>query len=104
MNKYIKRLSTYCGDKRLIIFYAVVLGVFIAGLKSFEYKIFISSFSVEFYLGVIAIAFIIFGIWLGQTLTSGNKTRGSEFVFNQKASYSLGITLREKEMLELMAG
>ncbi len=57
--------------------------------------------STEFYIVCIAVIFTALGIWLGNRLTPSRAV--SEFAFNQAAMNSLGISVREYEVLTLIA-
>ena len=63
------------------------------------------DFSLEFYVGAIAILFTVLGVWVGLKLTK-KKTiiiTNPAFQFDQKRLDERGISKREYEVLELMA-
>lgn len=55
--------------KKIILFYGLLGGVLIAGLKFIEYRFLVVEHSVEIYGGLIAALFSVLGIWLGLKLT-----------------------------------
>lgn len=59
------------------------------------------EWTTEFYSVVIALVFAALGIWLGNRLTP--TARAKEFVRNDRAIASLGISPRECEVLEKLA-
>lgn len=56
----------------------------------------------ELYVVVIAIVFTLAGVWAGHTITS--RPRPASFARNEEALRSLGITMREYEVLTHLAG
>lgn len=59
------------------------------------------EWSTEFYIVIIAMVFAALGIWLGNRLTP--KAAAPEFIRNDRAIASLGISPRECEVLEKLA-
>lgn len=112
--------------KKIILFYGLLGGVLIAGLKFIEYRFLIVEHSVEIYGGLIALFFSVLGIWLGLKLT---RTRvvvrevpvevpvtvevpvrvevpappREPFVADAERVRRFGITPREMEILEAIA-
>lgn len=97
---------------RDILLYGLCGGLLIAVLKLTEYRFMVVEHSVEIYGALVATLFAALGIWLGQTLTK-NKTAviikevpvpvTGPFVVNDTRVRELGITLRELEILGLIA-
>lgn len=56
----------------------------------------------ELYILIVAIVFTLAGIWAGQAITS--RPRPAAFARNEEALRSLGITMREYEVLTHLAG
>jgi DNA-binding NarL/FixJ family response regulator len=82
----------------------MVLAALIALMKYIEYQFFIKSFSLEFYIGIVALFFTGLGVWAGLKLTQKQiNTVGSEFKQNETELARLDISKRELEVLELMA-
>jgi two-component system, NarL family, response regulator LiaR len=91
--------------KRTIIIYGLSFAVLIFLLKFIEYSFLVRDFSLEFYVGAIAILFTVLGVWVGLKLTK-KKTiiiTNPAFQFDQKRLDERGISKREYEVLELMA-
>lgn len=89
------------------IFYGIILGVSIAIMKAIEYRFLILGHAIEIYGGIVALLFTSLGIWVGWKLTRRKEVAtspdGTEFRFNEKNIERLGISKREKEVLELIA-
>jgi len=81
-------------------------------LKLIEYRFLVIERSLEIYGGLVALLFASFGIWLGLKFTKTRETvvvkevpvPTLEFVMDQARLQELGITAREFEILELIAG
>lgn len=90
--------------KRTVILYGLALATLVFLLKYFEYRFIIRDLSVEFYVGLVALAFTGLGIWVGLRLTRQRVvTVGPEFILNQSGLEQIGISKREHEVLALMA-
>jgi DNA-binding CsgD family transcriptional regulator len=102
--------------KQLLIYalgYGLCGGLLIVLLKVVEYRFLVIEHSLEIYGGLIALVFASLGIWLGLKLTRTKEVVivkevpvavAARFVVNQPKLRELGITPRELEILELMAG
>ena len=97
---------------RDILLYGACGGVLIAVLKLTEYRFLVVEHSVEIYGALVAVLFAGLGIWLGQTLTRKKPAviikevpapATSPFVVDETRVSQLGITLRELEILGLIA-
>jgi NarL family two-component system response regulator LiaR len=105
--------------KKHILIYGLCGGLLIVVLRLIEYRFLVIERSIEIYGGLIALFFAAVGIWLGLKLTK-NKVVVKEvpievpveihvptnerFVLNQAKLQQLGITPRELEILQLIAG
>jgi len=95
--------------KKTVFLYGVLLAVLVILLRVLEYRFFIRDLSIEIYTGIIAILFTSLGIWLGLRLIDKQKSnalsQGSldNFIINSERLRSHGISVRELEVLELMA-
>ena len=97
--------------KKTVLLYGILGGVLIAVLKVVEYRYLVLEHSLEIYGGIVALLFSALGIWLGLKLTRTRETvvvrevpvRGP-FTRNETQLQQLGITPRELEILEAMAG
>jgi DNA-binding CsgD family transcriptional regulator len=99
--------------RKHILIYGLLGGVLIVLLRLIEYRYLIIEHSIEIYGGLVALVFAGLGIWLGLKLTRPKETVvvkevpvsvGGPFVLNQLRLQELGITKRELEILQLIAG
>jgi two-component system, NarL family, response regulator LiaR len=106
--------------KKHILIYGVFGGLLIVLLKLVEYRFLVIERSIEIYGGLIALLFASVGIWLGLKLTKNKETvvvrevpveitvevpvPTESFVLDQIKLQQLGITARELEILQLIAG
>lgn len=99
--------------KKHILIYGVCGGLLILLLKLIEYRFLVIERSIEIYGGLIALLFASFGIWLGLKLTkTKERVLIKEVVVTSREPFSsdaakvkeLGITARELEILQLIAG
>jgi DNA-binding CsgD family transcriptional regulator len=99
--------------KKHILIYGLCGGVLIVVLKVVEYRFLVVEHSIEIYGGLIALLFALLGIWLGLKLTKTKETivvkevlipAQQSFTLNEMRLRELGITRRELEILELIAG
>ena len=81
------------------------MAVLVFLLKQLEYRYFIHDFSIEFYIGFIALLFTVLGIWVGYRLTHRKIVVPATvpFELNEGQLEKMGISKRELEVLELMA-
>jgi DNA-binding CsgD family transcriptional regulator len=98
--------------KRNILIYGICGGVLILVLRLIEYRFLILQHSFEIYGGLIAVIFVLLGIWLGLKLTRKEEVvvlkevpvpAAQTFVINEAKLLFLGITPRELEILQLIA-
>ena len=87
---------------RVIVLYALALGVLATLLSWLEYRYLARAFSFEIYLTLIAAGSIVLGAWLGRRLTP-RRAAGGPFERNQAAIRSLGLSPREIDVLERLA-
>lgn len=97
--------------KKTVLFYGILGGALIAVLKVVEYRYLVLEHSLEIYGGIVALLFSVLGIWLGLKLTRTRETVvvrevpvTGPFTRNETQLQQLGITPRELEILEAMAG
>jgi ATP/maltotriose-dependent transcriptional regulator MalT len=99
--------------KKHILIYGLCGGLLIVVLKVVEYRFLVVEHSIEIYGGLIALLFAMLGIWLGLKLTKTKETvvvkevlipARQSFTLNEMRLRELGITRRELEILELIAG
>lgn len=85
---------------RIVLLWGAILAAGAFGLQWLEYQYLAMRFSFEIYVGIIAVAFALGGMWLGWRLAS--RPRGA-FRRNDAAIASLGLTRQEMRALELIA-
>jgi NarL family two-component system response regulator LiaR len=96
--------------KRHVLIFGLVGGLLIATLQYTEYRFVVIEHSIELYGALVAILFATFGIWLGLRITRRRKTivvrevLATPFAPDIARQQSLGITARELEILNLIAG
>lgn len=89
---------------RTVTLYGIALAALIALMKYIEYQFIAKSFSLEFYIGIVAMFFTGLGIWAGLKLTQKKiKPVTAAFALNETELSRLDISRRELEVLELMA-
>lgn len=93
--------------RRILIFYACLLGVVFLLLGILRQQNEAGNLGAEFYSGAIAILFTILGIWVGLRFLKGNpaKSRPAEIpsLNPEEELERLGISPREYEVLQLMS-
>ena len=82
------------------------MAALIGAMKYVEYKYFVREFSVELYVGIVAFFFTAIGIWVGLRLTRKKVIvmMNTQFTLDEGQLRRLGISKREHEVLELIAG
>ena len=96
-----------------IITYSVAMAFLLLILRFVEYRFLILQHEFEIYAGIIAILFLLFGIWLSSKIRKPKvetviiekeiKIFQNDFIINEKAISTLKISPRELEVLNLMA-
>jgi DNA-binding CsgD family transcriptional regulator len=101
-----------------IILYGLLFGLLTFLLKWLEYRFIISSHAFEIYAGIIALVFMVLGVWLGGKLLKPKKIKETVFVEklvtvnvpqpltfepDLKEIEKRGISARELEVLQLVA-
>lgn len=97
-----------------LILYSSSLALLLLLLRWLEFRFLVLSTSLDIYIGIIAAVFMGLGIWLALKLFKPKPktivvekeiyvTPTPEFVLNQKELDNLNLTIRELEVLELMA-
>lgn len=98
--------------KKHILIYGLLGGLLIVVLKLVEYRFLVVEHSIEIYGGLIALLFAGVGVWLGLKLTKKKEvvvfkevmvSAAVPFTLNAERLRELGITPREREILELIA-
>ena len=96
-----------------LISYAIAMAILLLLLRLLEYKFLVLEYKVEIYAGIIAIIFLLIGIWVANKVTKPKvetvvvekevKIFQDNFSINTEAIESLKISSRELEVLQLMA-
>jgi DNA-binding NarL/FixJ family response regulator len=87
---------------RTILVYGLVLAAGAFVLQWLQFGLLARTHPTELYVGLIALAFMGFGVWVGARLFRRPATAPA-FETNTKAVASLGISDREFEVLEQLA-
>ena len=98
-----------------LLLYGFSLAILLFLLRWLELRFIIFDHAFEIYIGAIAVIFTILGIWLALKLTKPKIERvvvekeiyiekNNGFVFNETEMLRLGLSKRELEVLQLMAG
>ena len=96
-----------------LISYAIAMAVLLLLLRLLEYKFLVLEYKIEIYAGIIAIIFLLIGIWVANKVTKPKvetvvvekevKIFQDNFSINTEAIETLKISSRELEVLQLMA-
>ncbi|CAN5536792.1 response regulator transcription factor [soil metagenome] len=90
--------------RKSIILYGVAMAALIGFLKVIEYRYYVQDLSIELYIGLVAVLFVGLGVWVGRRITRVKVIAPpSEFEIDEAGMKRLGITKREREVLELIA-
>lgn len=89
---------------RIVLIYGLSVAALVVLLRTIEYRFLVHDLSLEFYIGTIAVLFTGLGIWAGLRLTR-RKTIvvNPDFVLNESELERLGISQREREVLQLIS-
>lgn len=87
---------------KTVIIYGFALAAGAVALQWLEYQFWARTHPATVYIALIAAAFLGLGIWVGRRLFR-REPRNAEFTPNERALASLGITEREREVLQLLA-
>ncbi len=87
---------------RVIVLYALALGLAATLLAWLQYRYLARAFSFEIYLLLVAAGAIVLGAWLGSRLTPRRASAGP-FERNAAAVRSLGLSPRELDILDRLA-
>jgi DNA-binding CsgD family transcriptional regulator len=86
---------------RTILIYGSLLALGVIGLQWLEYRYVVRAHPFQVYAAIIAVGFMALGIWTGAKLF--RRAPPAPFEVNVQALESLGISDREREVLELLA-
>jgi len=86
---------------RTILIYGALLALGALGLQWLEYQYLVRAYPFQIYAAIIALAFLVLGVWVGARLF--RRAPPAPFEINGRAIESLGISPREREVLEQLA-
>jgi DNA-binding NarL/FixJ family response regulator len=87
---------------RTVLLYGLALAAGAVALQWLEYQVWARAHPGAVYLALVAAAFLGLGVWVGARLFR-REPRTGPFAPNERARASLGITEREREVLQLLA-
>jgi len=87
---------------KTVLIYGFALAAGAAALQWLEYQFWARAHAGTLYVALIAAGFMGLGIWVGARLFR-KEPRAVDFTPNERAQSSLGITEREREVLQLLA-
>jgi DNA-binding CsgD family transcriptional regulator len=87
---------------KTVLAYGTLLAAGAVALQWLEYQLWARAHAGTIYVALVAAAFLGLGIWVGARLFR-KESRSGTFTPNQRALASLGITEREREVLQLLA-
>jgi DNA-binding CsgD family transcriptional regulator len=85
---------------RTIVVYGALLAVGAFGLNWLEYQYLVRAYPFQTYAAIVAVAFLSLGVWAGARMF---RRAPPTHEINDRALESLGISAREREVLELLA-
>lgn len=99
---------------RVLIFYAFLMGILVFALKWLEWKFLIVNHSLEIYIGLLAVFFTVFGVWVASHFL---KPRPKTIIvekeilvpvpeekgINESELKKLNLSSREYEVLQLLS-
>jgi DNA-binding CsgD family transcriptional regulator len=86
---------------RTILVYGALLAVGAFGLNWLEYQYLVRAYPFQTYAAIVALAFLSLGVWAGARVF--RRAPPAPPGINETALESLGISAREREVLELLA-
>ena len=87
---------------KTVLIYGIALAAGALLLQWLEYQVWARAHPGTLYVALIAAAFMGLGIWVGRRLFRREPRTGG-FTPNERAQSSLGITERERQVLQLLA-
>jgi len=86
---------------RTVLIYGAILAAGALGLQWLQYSFLVRSYPIEAYVLLLAFGFLGLGVWVGARLFRRAPPR--PFEINTRAQETLGVSEREREVLELLA-
>jgi DNA-binding CsgD family transcriptional regulator len=87
---------------KTVLIYGFVLATGAVALQWLEYQVWARAHAGTIYVVLIAVAFMGLGVWVGRRLFRKEPDAGQPGA-SERAQASLGITEREREVLQLLA-
>lgn len=105
---------SFFSKHRHLVLYGVALALLIFALRWIQWKFLIVDYSLDIYIGLIAVFFTILGIWVAKQLTRPKVQEvvverevyvsdPDKFVLNETELKRLNLSNREREVLQLLA-
>lgn len=105
---------TFYSKYRHLLLYGVALALLIFALRWIQWKFLIVDYSLDIYIGLIAVFFTMLGIWVAKQLTRPKiqevvverevyVSDSDKFVLNETELKRLNLSNREREVLQLLA-
>lgn len=98
---------------RSVFLYGISLAILLLFIKWLEWRLIVIDYTIELYVGAIAVIFTGLGIWLAKKLTQPRTNtlviekqvlvKTEHFVLNEAELTRLRLSKRELEVLQLMA-
>ena len=101
-------------DIQHIVLYGIILAILVFSLKWLQWKFLIVDYSLDIYIGLIAIFFTALGIWISSQFTRPKiktvvvekeiyVTQPKKFTLNEDELKKLNLSNREYEILQLLS-
>ncbi|MEM1136859.1 MAG: response regulator transcription factor [Bacteroidota bacterium] len=90
--------------KKESILYGLLMGLLLIVLQLVEYKTIIRDIEIEVYATIIAVLFLILGIWLGRKIVEKHaNVKKTPTINHQARNINSDLSKREFEVLQMMA-
>ncbi len=89
--------------KRSILIYGLALGLILMLLKAIEYRYLVRGFSIDVYMGIMAIGFTALGIWIARQMRNNENHSLGTVMPDPESIEALGLSERELDVLKLIA-
>ncbi len=94
-----------------LLLYGAILGLLLAAMQTFRYRLVMYDHATEWYVGLVALLFTVVGIWAGRKFSlrkdsaqvNQQEVEAETFLPDAAAVARLGLTPRELEVLQLIA-
>jgi DNA-binding CsgD family transcriptional regulator len=87
---------------RIALIYGALLAAGAFGLQALQYQFLVRTHAVEAYVALIALAFLVLGVWIGARVLR-RAAPAEPFEPNTRVRQTLGISDRELEVLALLS-